>query len=127
MPANTTHQPSHPATATPIPTSATVEAKGVAAVVYRALDVADRAHARAATVLHGARHQVLDRVERGLARAEQATGRALARARHSVHHADEVSANAVNRAQGVVGHVIERARETTLAARARTPGSRATA
>ncbi len=114
-------------TATPSPTAATVDATGVAAVVYRALDVAERAHARAAGVLHGARTRVRTRVERSLERAEQATARALARARQSVHTADAASADAVNRAQGAVGHVIERARETTLAARARAQGDRATA
>lgn len=125
MTTNVTPIESH--TATPIPTAATVDATGVAAVVHRALDVADRAHARAAGVLHGARHRVLTRVERSLARAEQATARALARARQTVLKADTASADAVNRAQGAVGHVIERARESTLVARARTKRERATA
>jgi|SRR5665647_3418046 len=79
-------------------------------VVTRALDAIDRAHARAAAILHGIRHSLLSRVEHGIDRAEKLATSAVDRARHGVEHVDHVSADAVNRAQGVVGTAIEKAR-----------------
>lgn len=80
--------------------------------VTRALDAVDRAHARAASKLHGARITVLSAVEHGIDRLENALFGAIERARVGVHKADAASADAVNRAQGVVGQAIEKARET---------------
>ena len=79
-------------------------------LVTRTLDAVDRAHARAATILHNARNDLRATVERGLDRAEQLTTTAFERARQRVKRADVVSADVVNRAQGVVGHAIEKAR-----------------
>lgn len=76
----------------------------------RALDAVDRAHARAATVLHDLRNRLLSRVEHSIDRAEEVTSSALERARHGVQRVDVVSADVVNRAQGVVGQAIEKVR-----------------
>ena len=79
-------------------------------ILTRALDAVDRAHAKAATVLHNARNDVLQRLSNSIERAELLTTSAFERARNGVHKADTVSADAVNRAQGVVGQAIEKAR-----------------
>ncbi len=76
----------------------------------RALDAVDRAHARAATVLHNVRNDLLHRLADRIERAELRTNSAFERARNGVHKVDEVSADVVNRAQGVVGQAIEKAR-----------------
>ncbi|MDQ3370160.1 MAG: hypothetical protein M3680_32480 [Myxococcota bacterium] len=81
-------------------------------VVARTLDAVDRAHARAAMVLHTVRNDVRTKIERSLERAELVTTKVFERARKGVERADHVSADAVNRAQGVVGHAIEKARVT---------------
>jgi hypothetical protein len=80
------------------------------AAMTRALDAVDRAHARAATVLHNVRHVLLTAIERRIDSAEHLATSAIERARHGVHRADTVSADVVNRAQGVVGQAIEKAR-----------------
>jgi hypothetical protein len=92
-------------TATKIPTRSVT-------VVTRALDAVDRAHARAATVLHGVRNKVLSAVEHGIDRVDQLASSAFQRARRGVQRVDVVSADVVNRAQGVVGQAIEKARLT---------------
>lgn len=79
-------------------------------VLTRALDAVDRAHAKAATVLHGVRNDLLQRLSNSIERAELITTSAFERARNGVHKADTVSADVVNRAQGVVGQAIEKAR-----------------
>jgi hypothetical protein len=80
-------------------------------VVTRTIDAVDRAHARAATVLHGVRNEVRSTLERGIERAEHLATTAFARARQGVQHADGVSADLVNRAQGVVGQAIDKTRK----------------
>lgn len=81
-------------------------------IVTRALDAVDRAHARAASKLHGARNDLRSTLEHGIERAEHLANTAFQRARQSVERVDVVSADVVNRAQGVVGQAIEKARET---------------
>lgn len=80
-------------------------------MVTRTLDVADRAHARAAMMLHNARNDLRTTLERGIERVEQLATTACQRARARVQRADHASADAVNRAQGAVGSAIERARQ----------------
>lgn len=87
----------------------TVQSKGIV-VLTRALDAIDRAHAKAATVLHNVRNDLLHRLADRIERAERLTTSAFERARNGVHKVDTVSADVVNRAQGVVGHAIEKAR-----------------
>jgi hypothetical protein len=77
-----------------------------AAIVTRAVDAVDRAHARAAMMLHEARNRARDAAERGLDRMAAA----IDGARDRVKQIDARSADLVNRAQGVVGHALERAR-----------------
>jgi len=79
-------------------------------VLTRALDAVDRAHARAATVLHDVRNELLTRSAHAIDRVEQLTTTACERARVGIERADVVSADVVNRAQGVVGQAIEKAR-----------------
>lgn len=79
-------------------------------LVTRALDAVDRAHARAATVLHDVRNDLLHRLVDRIERAELRTLSVFERARNGVDKVDAVSADVVNRAQGVVGHAIEKAR-----------------
>lgn len=79
-------------------------------VLTRALDAVDRAHAKAATVLHDIRNQLLQRLANSIERAELRTTAAFERARNGIHKVDTVSADVVNRAQGVVGQAIEKAR-----------------
>ncbi|MDB4960502.1 MAG: hypothetical protein JWP01_501 [Myxococcales bacterium] len=81
-----------------------------AALSTRMLDAVDRAHARAAAVLHNVRNSLLTALERKIDGAEHLASSAIERARHGVKHADHVSADVVNRAQGVVGQAIEKAR-----------------
>jgi len=80
-------------------------------VVARTLDAVDRAHARAATLLHDARNDLRSTLERGIERVERLATTACARARQRVQRADAASADAVNRAQGAVGQAIDRARQ----------------
>ncbi len=79
-------------------------------VLTRALDAVDRAHAKAATVLHDVRNDLLQRLANSIERAELVTTSAFERARNGVHKVDIVSADVVNKAQGVVGQAIEKAR-----------------
>lgn len=79
-------------------------------LVTRALDAVDRAHARAATILHNVRNDLLHRLADRIEHAELVANSAFERARNGVHKVDTVSADVVNRAQGVVGHAIEKAR-----------------
>jgi len=79
-------------------------------LVIRTLDAVDRAHAKAAMMIHTARNDVRATLEHGLDRVEQVMTKGLDRARKGLHRADVVSADVVNRAQGVVGHAIEKAR-----------------
>jgi len=80
-------------------------------LVTRAIDAADRGHARAAARLHEVRNDLLAAVERGIDRLEQANTRLIERARAGMKRADHATADAVNRAQGVVGQALERARQ----------------
>lgn len=86
-----------------------VQSKSIV-VLTRALDAIDRAHAKAAKVLHDVRNDLLQRLANRIERAELVTTSAFERARNGVHKVDTVSADVVNRAQGVVGHAIEKAR-----------------
>jgi hypothetical protein len=79
-------------------------------LVTRVLDTVDRAHAKAAMKLHGARSSVRTTLEHALDRTEQLMTTGIGRARKSLQRADVVSADLVNRAQGVVGQTIEKAR-----------------
>lgn len=79
-------------------------------VVTRALDAVDRAHAKAASVLHDLRNELLQRLANTIEHAELVTTSAFERARNGVHKVDSVSADVVNKAQGVVGQAIEKAR-----------------
>jgi F0F1-type ATP synthase membrane subunit b/b' len=85
-----------------------------AAIVSRALDAVDRAHARAAMTLHDARNRARDAAERGLDRAAAV----IERARDRVKQIDTKSADLVNRAQGIVGGALERARPPAATASA---------
>lgn len=82
-----------------------------AALTTRAIDAADRAHARGAMMLHEARNRARDAAELVLDRAAAAIEHARAR----LKQVDAKSADLVNRAQGVVGHALERARPTASA------------
>ena len=84
--------------------------KPTTSLVTRTLDAVDRAHARAAMLLHDVRNDVRSTVERGIDRAEELTTSVFDRARRSIQKVDVVSADVVNRAQGVVGQAIEKAR-----------------
>ncbi len=86
-----------------------IESKSIT-VLTRALDAVDRAHAKAATVLHQVRNDLLQRLANSIERAELKTTTVFERARNGVHKVDTVSADVVNRAQGVVGQAIEKAR-----------------
>ena len=86
-----------------------VQSKSIV-VLTRALDAIDRAHAKAATVLHNVRNDLLQRLADRIEHAELVTSSAFERARNGVHKIDTKSADVVNRAQGVVGHAIEKAR-----------------
>ncbi len=86
-----------------------VQAKSVN-LLTRALDAVDRMHAKAATVLHDIRNDLVHRLADRIERAELLTTSAFERARNGVHKVDAVSADVVNRAQGVVGQAIEKAR-----------------
>jgi hypothetical protein len=79
-------------------------------LVTRTLDAVDRAHAKAATMIHNARNDVRVTLEHGLDHVEQVMTKGIDRARKGLQRADVVSADVVNRAQGVVGHAIEKAR-----------------
>lgn len=85
-----------------------------AAVVARAIDAVDRAHARAAMTLHEARNRIVASAERGLDHAAAL----IDSARTRLKAIDATSADLVNRAQGVVGAAIERARPPVAAASA---------